>query len=238
MAPTLTATQADLIGWQNDVIKKGQYESLGRVMYISVGDSADYTPPPNPDNYLKRYGRLMTFRRCMLPIALSNDNTQLLITAPLLVSRCPRCKAQQISAGPGTCICEQCLLAYSATPVADLPDVPDPLWVSPERTSDEIQGKVPVAPEKIHSPMLPQRLIDRCEQKDGRPALLSGSDFLVFQPVVRIAYQAETLGMLTAAAGMISCGPGAGGLQTALVIDRFTGEAHFIGGKFVLALKR
>lgn len=238
MSPaTLTGTQADILKYQAGLVRKGMFEPLGRMKMLSIGDSKDYSPPAD-DNFIRKFGRFIDFRRCMLPLALSKDQTQLLVTAPLLRADCSRCKAQFPSGGEGTHVCPQCLFAFAATPRVELPDVPDPFWTPADWTPEEVTGQKQPDPEKIHPPMIPQRLIDRCELRDGKPALLDGTDFMVFQPVVRIAYQAETLGMLTAAAGIIACVSGAGGTQTAFCVNRLTGEAHFFGGKFVIAQKQ
>lgn len=230
----MTGTPADLLKYQSNLVRTGRFEPLGRIMKLSIGDSKDYTAPVN-DNFLQRFGRFMDFRRCMLPIALSLDNSQLLVTAPLLRAQCPKCNTQFPSGGAGAHICPQCLQSFAAVPVADLPDVPDPLWSPAPPSEDEVTGRVPMNPARIHPPLIAQRLLDRCERKDGGPALLEGTNFLVFQPVVRVAYQAENKGSLVAAAGLITCMAGAGGMQTAFLVDRTTGEAHFFGGKFLIA---
>lgn len=230
----IAGTPADLLKYQSNLVRTGRFEPLGRMMKLSVGDSKDYTAPAG-DNFLQRFGRFMDFRRCMLPIALSLDNSQLLVTAPLLRAQCPKCSAQFPSGGAGAHVCPQCLQSFATTPVADLPDVPDPLWSPAAPSDDEVTGRVPMNPARIRPPLIAQRLLDRCERKDGSPALLEGTNFLVFQPVVRIAYQAESNGSLVASAGLITCMAGAGGMQTAFLVDRTTGEAHFFGGKFVIA---
>ena len=230
----MTGTPADLLKYQANLVRTGRFEPLGRMMKLSIGDSADYRPPQG-DNFLQRFGRFMDFRRCMLPIALSLDNSQLLVTASLLRAQCPKCQTQFPSGGAGAHVCPQCLQSFATSPVADLPDVPDPLWTPADWTPEEVQGIVKPDAAKIHPPLIAQRLTDRCEQKNGGPALLEGTNFLVFQPVVRIAYQAETKGTLVAAAGLIACTAGAGGMQTAFLVDRATGEAHFFGGKFVIS---
>lgn len=229
----MTGTPADLIQYQNDLVRTGRFEPLGRMMNLSVGDSADYKPPQG-DNFLQRFGRFMDFRRCMLPIALSLDNSQLLVTAPLLRAQCPKCQTQFPSGGAGAHVCPQCLQSFAASPVAELPDVPDPLWTPGDWTPEEVQGIVKPDAAKIHAPLFAQRLTDRCEQKNGAPALLERTNFMVFQPVVRIAYQVESKEKMVPAVGLITCTAGAGGMQTAFLVDRTTGEAHFFGGRFVI----
>jgi hypothetical protein len=81
--------------------------------------------------------------------------------------------------------------------------------------------------------MIPQRLEDRCEMPNGRIGVVEGTNFLIFQPVLRIAFQPELDRQLVAAVWTIECvyDP-ATQTSMCLLVDRQTGEAHFFGGRY------
>jgi hypothetical protein len=98
-------------------------------------------------------------------------------------------------------------------------------------------------PDRGTVPMLPQRLEDRCEWVDGKPGALEGTNFLVFQPVLVIAYQPEVIvdgrSQLEASMWTIRCIADDGSLLldssgqcATLLIDPRTGETHFFGGVY------
>lgn len=230
----LTATPADTLKYQADLVRTGRYEPIGRMMKMSIGDSAKYTRPPG-DSLLEKFGRFVDFRHCELPIALSLDNSQLLVTARLLRADCPKCAHQFISRS-STEVCPQCLASFSAPPAVKLPDMPDPFWEPKPWTQDEVEGRARPDPAKTRAPMLEQKLTARCEQEASRPALLEGTDFMIFQPVVRIAFQAENSdGRVLPSVGIITCTSGRGGFESAFLVNYKTGECHFFGGAFVIA---
>jgi len=214
---SLTGTPADLITYQRELIRTHNYIPLGRMNKIAIAPSRDWTPPPN-DPYIARYGRLFEFRHQWLPIAQSQDMTQLLITAPL----CDR------SGRVG------------------LPDLPDPSWRAEPWTPAEQgyksdgsmlldgQGKQRFEPrpaEKDQARMIPQRLEDRAEG-NGRKKL-EGTNFLVFQPVLKIVFQPERDRQLQAQAWIIEAQHDPS-TQThmALLMDPATGESLFFGGRY------
>lgn len=222
---TATQTPADLLSYQRELVRTGNYIALGRMLKISIGPSADYAPPDDP--IIRRWGRMIDFRNYSLPIAQSVDRSIVLVTAPL--------------AGPGGAV--------------HLPDLPDPDWKRPELTREEIEGREvkqvvdgreyttrqPVAPDpaKHSPPMLVQKLTDRCEQMDGRPGVMAGTDFLMFQPVLRVVFQPEIEKRLTSTAWILNfCGPDGSLLLDmerrccSLLVDHKTGECHFFGGRY------
>jgi hypothetical protein len=244
MAPTLTNTPADLIAYQNELVRTKNYDALGRMNKIAIGPSADWQPPaPGADPFIDRFGRLIDLRSRFLPIAASKDRSILLITAPLLAKTID---TREFTVG--------------------LPDVPDPSWKPGEWTPEEsgyrvdgtpLNEKYPGQPagweppkvgevrpreivgdpSKRTAPMLPQRLEDRAERPGGRLGVLEGTNFLVFQPVLRIAYQPEIMQdgkpMLQAAMWTIECEfDRATNTCATLLVDPRTGEAHFFGGTY------
>jgi hypothetical protein len=236
---TLTGTPADLIAYQNDLIRTKEYTNLGRANKIAIGPSGDWTPPPfGQDPFIDRFGRLIDLRSRFLPIAMSPDKSILLITAKI-VHR------------DGT---------------VGLPDVPDPTWKpgvwTPEESGYNADGHplnerypgqpagwIPPAPGEVRGVtvnrdvakdtprMIPQRLEDRAERPQGRLGVLEGTNFMVFQPVLRIAYQPEILQdgrpQLQAAMWTIECNyDDATATHPCLLVDGKTGEAHFFGGRY------
>lgn len=239
---TLTGTPADLISYQNELIRTKNYTPLGRANKIAIGPSrdwnaADYTHDP----FIQKFGRLIDLRNRWLPLAMSPDRSMLLVTAPLV--------ARSIETGEI---------------LVGLPDVPDPnakaIGWSHEDMGYRLDGsplneKYPGqpkdwTPEKGRvdltvkaTPMIPQRLEDRAEHPNGRLGVLEGTNFLVFQPVLNIAYQPEIIQdgapKLQAAVWIITCMGPDGSLQldeqgrnAVLLVDPRTGEAHFMGGRY------
>lgn len=243
-AKTLTQTPADILTLQSDWVRTGKYEPLGVMMKMSIGDSARFTPPAG-DALFDLHGRFIDFRRCMMPIALSLDaQGMLLVTAPLLRQSCPNCAAkgktaQFLSSGQSTVVCPDCLKAFTQPPEVKLPDLPDPNWVPEKFSQDEIEGRAPRDPKKIFPRMLPQYLANRCEKDGTRPGLLEGTDYMMFQPVVRIAFQRmmPSTGQLTAAVGLIDCIANDEGKEACFLVNYRTGECHFFGGKYLIAVK-
>jgi hypothetical protein len=112
-----------------------------------------------------------------------------------------------------------------------LPDVPEPDWVVEPYTHDEVTGKAPRDPAKNRAPFIPQRLTDRCEMMNGQPAVLDGTNFLIFQPVVQLVFQPELNKELAPELWTIFFKP-FGQRHAAFLVDHKTGEAFFFGGTF------
>jgi hypothetical protein len=217
---TLTGTPADLITYQNELIRTKNYSPLGRMNKIAIGPSSRWKPVLT-DPFIAKFGRLIDLRNRWLPIAASPDRSMLLVTAPLM--------ARSI---------------HTDELIVGLPDVPDPTGKPMPWTSDEVQGIVPRDSAKDVPAMLPQRLEDRCELADnGTPGALEGTNFLIFQPVLVIAYQPEIIqdgrSQLQAAMWTIRCIDDNGellldanGQHATLLIDPRTGKTHFFGGQY------
>jgi hypothetical protein len=244
---TLTGTPADLIAYQNELIRTKNYRPLGRMNKIAIGPSSRWKPIPT-DPFIMKFGRLIDLRNRFLPIAASPDSTMLLVTAPLL--------ARSI---------------HTDELIVGLPDVPDPNSrpgaLSPEHMGYRPDGtpfneqypgqpagwtpkdlkpgqRTAPLPEVSAVGMLPQRLEDRCELADnGTPGCLEGTNFLIFQPVLRIVYQPEIIEdgrpKMQAAMWTIDCIDqdgqlllDASGQCATLLVDPRTGETHFFGGQY------
>jgi len=222
MAPTATATPADILKYQSDLVRTGNYLPLGRINKIALGPCASYTPPPG-DPFIAKFGRLIDLRERFLPLAYSLDRSQLLITAPLM-DRNGR---------------------------VSLPDLPDPNWQPPERTREEITGvedkeatarlrkETPNAPPVMkpvevdrarNTPrMIPQRLEDRTSDKLAG----SGGRILVFQPVESMAVQPEKDSNLLPTAWVVefSFNP-MDQTHACFLVNAATGECHLFGGRW------
>jgi len=109
---------------------------------------------------------------------------------------------------------------------AILPDLPDPEWAPELWTAEESTGAIKRAESKDLPRMIPQRLEDRTSER------LQGTNFLVFQPVIRLAFQPEIERRLQATAWTIECLPDPGGVGTAFLVDAKTGECFFFGGRY------
>lgn len=162
---------------------------------------SDFWRPTQVDDYLAKFGRFMELRNSPLP--LGQQSGLLLVTAPMV----------QMDGRVG------------------LPDVPNPSWKPPAYTEEEVTGKVQRDPAKDKPPMIQQRLTDRCEMVDGQPAVLEGTDFLIFQPVVSVVFQPELDKKMVAELWTIEFRP-LNGRHCALLVDHKTGETHFFGGAF------
>jgi hypothetical protein len=137
------------------------------------------------------------------PLPLAQSGNQLLVMAPLL-----------------------------ADGRVGLPDVPTPNWVVEDWTREEVTGATPRDPAKNRAPMIAQRLTDRCEMVDGKPAALAGTNFLIFQPVVSVVLQPELDKQLVPELWMINFKADTQGRHCAFLVDHKTGESFFYGGTF------
>jgi len=219
MGRTAVQTDADLIAYQRELVRTGNYFPIGRAQKISIGPSADWQAPAS-DPVIARFGRLIDFRDKFLPIAQSKDKTLLLATSPL-----PAQPEGRIG----------------------LPDLPDPTWSAPTLTREEIEGvektRVVDGRREVYrelppfdaarrlAPFVPQRLTDRCEMVGGQPAVMQGTDFLIFQPVIRIAFQPELENRVIGSAWVIEFSP-VGDRHCAFLVDHKTGESFFFGGRY------
>jgi len=211
-------TPADIIAYQRDMIRRREYKVLGKIARMQFAPSGDWQPPAD-DPYIAKFGRIMEFRGRFLPFAESLDRTMLLITAPMIAFD-----------------------ENGDNKHVGLPDVPDPEWVQAPWTQDESLGKVKRDPLSNRPKMIPQRLADRAERINGRPALLEGTNFLIFQPVTQIQFQPEVGGELMPDLWFLGGKPSEAkpedfydpATQTymVLLVDFKTGESFFYGGRY------
>jgi hypothetical protein len=107
-----------------------------------------------------------------------------------------------------------------------LPDLPDPTWRSSAWSEDEITGVIARDAAKDKPRMIPQRLEDRTSEK------LSGTNFLVFQPVLSFTFQPEIAGEMAGRIWICQFMPTFDGQHCAMLVDQRTGQTHFFGGRF------
>lgn len=220
MTTGTVATPADILKFQNDAVRTGNFEPLGRMQKISIGPNAGWQPRTD-DAILQKFGRFIELRDQPLPIAQTRDRSMLLVCAPLL---------------------------NKVTGRVELPDLPDPNWVAPAPTREEIEGvevtkaitdpatgktitqkirEFPKDSPRAHAKMLKQDLVARAE------GFLEGTNFLIFSPVIRITFQPEINKRMMGDAWVIECKHDpATRTDTALLVDRATGEMHFFGGRY------
>jgi len=227
---TLTMTPADLFKYQNELVRTGKVLPLGRMRTIAVGPCDTYTPPKNdpvisgygPQPQLNARGRMLDFTGQWLPIG-RMDNNYPVVTAPMI----------------------------RKDGYVGLPDLVDPLWRAADYTPEEsanpdcdsdcrkqwdvVDGKrephkhIRLRGDKDKPRLIPQRLEDRTNDR------LQGTNFLVFQPVLRLTYQPEELKSgdqhgFKPAEWKIVFQPEMNGTHAAFLVDPTTGECHFFGG--------
>jgi hypothetical protein len=206
----LKMNPADILKYQNDLVRTGKYLPGGRIQKIAIGPAAGFTPPAG-DPFINKFGRFIELRERFIPFGFSEDRSMLLALAPLV----------------------------GADGRVGLPDVPDPEWAPGKPSQREIEGdeKVDHAGNKYRMPysdvarttprFIPQRLEDRTNE------LLQDSNFLVFAPVEVITFQPEIEKRLIGDAWLIKCGVNpADNTHATLLVDRQTGETHFFGGTY------
>ena len=210
--PSLTMSPVDILKYQNELVRTGNYFPIGRMQKIAIAPAAGWKPRPE-DPVMRLWGRMIELRDSFLPIAHSPDRSMILITATQLD------KQGRVA----------------------LPDLPDPEWTPPPPTREEIEGVKKINPEtgmeytefpkrypKRYTPRLvKQSLFDRAE------GYLTGTNFLVFSPVVNITFQPESDGRLLGDTWLIAAKfNGADNTHPTLLVDRATGETHFFGGVY------
>jgi hypothetical protein len=206
------STPADVLKYQSDLVRTGQYLPLGRMKMIAIAPNKDCPPLPTWDPIMQKWGRLMQLREMVLPIGQSLDRSMILVCAPL----CDR------------------------NGRVGLPDLADPNWKPSAFTKEEIEGvektdahgkkycdAVPRSKEKDAPRNIPQDLRARAE------GFLDGSNFYVFSPVLSISFQPEVNHEMLGTFWAIDCryNP-ADRTHPSLLIDAKTGETHFFGGLY------
>jgi len=129
------STPADILKYQNELIRTHQFEPLGKMKLISIGPNDKCRPNSTWDPVMRKYGRMIQFRGSSLPIAQSLDRSMILVTGWL------RDKDGKVK----------------------LPDIGMPDWKPRDFTPEEVTGVVKRPAEADQCPMIPQKLVDRTE---------------------------------------------------------------------------
>jgi hypothetical protein len=199
-------TPEGVLAYQRMLLRTKNYLPVGRIESISIGPSKYWDPAKfSRDPFIRKFGRFVHLRGRMVPLAISRDGGMALICSVFVL--------------PGGRV--------------GFPDVPDPDWKAEPWTEDEVTRKVIRPIEKDQAPMIPQRMTDRCEYTDDKPAVIPGTNLLIFQPLVRIAYQLEHEGQLMAAGMRMDFRPDTSrvpAVYAALLVDHKTGDAFIYGG--------
>jgi hypothetical protein len=208
---TLKMTPADLFEYQNTLVRTQKYLALGRMRTIAIGPCDTYTPPAN-DPIINGWG----------------DQPQRNARGRMIDLSGQWLPIGQASDDKNMILC--CAPLRRADGYVGLPDLADPTWKAESFTEAEAMD-----PDKFRDPakdrprMMPQRLEDRTNDR------LAGTNFLVFQPVLRITYQPEELKPgdqhgFKPAEWKIEFRPEINGTMCAFLVDQKTGECHFFGG--------
>jgi hypothetical protein len=220
---TLTLSPADLLKYRNDLVRTGKFLPIGRMRTIALGPCASYSPPAN-DPIIRIRGRMIDLSGQYLPIGqVATDDGSLVLCTSTLTNR---------------------------DGYVGLPDLVDPTWRAADFTEEEAMNpdcdvdcrkqtdikdgkRVPHVHIRLRAGkdkprLIPQRLEDRTNDR------LEGTNFLVFQPVLRITYQPEKLKAgehtFEPAEWKIEFRPDSSGTHCAFLADPKTGECHFFGG--------
>lgn len=207
-------TPADVIQFQGDQIRAGQYDEIGRVWAIVLEAAAGAAVPTKAvtDSQgvrLDFYGLESVKGRNLLPrIATTKDKRSLLLLDPIVDQ----------DAKPG------------------LPSIPDPRWKPSTPKPEEIcwdpskhrkGAKAPVY-KPAAAPMIPQKISDRAR------GVLRGTDFLILGPIAQILVRPEGL-----ATGIIlQCGAEIreGGRAMELLVNHKNGQGFFFGGRYQIVV--
>jgi len=208
---TVTNSPASIIAYQNDLMRTGKFQSLGRMKIISIEPHAS-CPVNQADPLMRKFGRMIQFRNDTLPLAWSLDHSMLLVPGRLSNSQ----------------------------GIVELPDLPDPEWTPAAYTEEEISGRryrdaagvfrstrVERPFGKDTPPMCAQSLRDRAE------GFLEGTNFYVLSPVLSVGFQPEKDSILLGTYWGVNCKYNhADRTHPTLLIDAHTGEVHFYGGLY------
>lgn len=206
-------TPEDILKYQNDLVRTGKAQPLGRMKMISIGPNDQCPALPTWDPIMKKFGRLIQLRDMSVPIAMSPDRSMILVPAPLL-DRQGRVR---------------------------LPDLPDPTWRPEDFTEEEVIGREVIdkatgKPTRIQVPRDPAKDTPRMVEQSLRAradGYMTNSNFYVFSPVLSIAFQPEENGRMLGTYWAVECNYNpADRTHPALLIDAKTGETHFFGGLY------
>ena len=238
MTRSLTMSPVDILNYQNELVRTGKYIPLGRMQKISIEPADDWTAPPN-DPVIAKFGRMIDLRDRFLPIAQSPDRSMILVTAPL-VDRAGRVSLPDVPDPgwtPGVITKEELegqdvTLSFAESRLAEAELKGDLRAAAQWRSArDNVKNGHPVRMpyerpiEKDMARLLPQRLEDRTVK------MLEGTNYMVFQPLINLAFQPEIEKRLVGTAWTIRFAfNAADSTHPALLVDRKTGETHFFGG--------
>ncbi|HLW53238.1 MAG TPA: hypothetical protein VKW06_10385 [Candidatus Angelobacter sp.] len=207
---TLSAAEisnpADVLRWQAEQIQQGQYDLLGRVWVIVLADAAGGNLPAKAirnvlGNRLEFYGYDGRSGNPLLPrIAATKDKGTLLLLDPFT--------RQDGAVG--------------------LPDIPDPTWEPPIPTAAQLAFDP--SKQKKEKPYIPPRpAMIRQELAERARAMLKGTRYMVFGPVMQILVRPEGIpdGWILQCGGEVHSGR-----SMELIVNLDTGAAFLYGGRY------
>ena len=210
------AGPADVIHWQHECIRNGQFQVLGKIWMITLEAAAGAQVPGR--NVSDRLGSRIEFY---------NDRGGPEVVGPQIAQTGPR---------GSLLILDPFVRADGAV---GLPDIPMPDWAPPVPSEAELTGAKAYQPPV--APMIPQPLIDRGDGYGGRARgriTAGASTYLVCGPVAQIVVRPmDEQQRILPNAMILKClpstpVPGTQATLMDLLIDAHTGEAILYGGRF------
>lgn len=270
-APSAGAKPADVIAYQRECMQASQYEVLGKIWMLNF-EAAAQAQVPNRSvaqmigTRLEWYSAIGGTQVFGPRIAQTGPRGSLLILDPIVSRECQNCTGKQISNGAVhklRYLGDICPLCGQVSPkfVVGLPHIPDPQWVPPIPTDDQISWSPPPPPRNrdgsikknykppkapdfskpAQAPMVPQNLVDHKDGFGGRARgkiIAGNTTYLVCGPVVQITVRPLDKENRILPQGLLfKClpstpMPGLNSTLMELLIDTATGEAFLFGGRF------
>ncbi len=208
MGAALTSSPVDFLAWQDEQIRTGQYDLMGRV-WVIVLEAAKGAAVPEKKVADKLGVRLefygydgQTGVPLMPQIAVTKDKSTLLLLDPI----------------------------RRQDGVVDLPDIPDPTWTPPLPKKEEIcfdPSKQKNDKTKAYKPPKPGMVSQSLAQRAR--AQVRGTRYLVLGPVMQILVRPDGIpeGWILQCGGDLRSGH-----EMELVVNQDSGQAFFYGGRY------
>lgn len=212
--PGLSAPLEDILKYQRQVVDSGEYEFLGRMKRIVLEAERDArTQSPGVTEKLGHVLEWYNQRRPnggqilnYLPIGQTRDRKMILALEPVV----KRDAIGRLTAEVG------------------LPDLPDPQWKPRQVLNTEQAEKWAASGDLAADPSMISQDLNQLTN-----TIVTGSEYLVFQPIVQVLFQMSIGDVLQAEyATLLFSYDKATDTHPAFIVDRKTGEAHFYGGKY------
>jgi len=213
--PGMASSLDDIFKYQNELVRTAQFDYLGRLKRIVL--EAEEGARTLGDNVTSKIGHVLEwynqphpkggYVQQYLPIGQSRDR-QMVLALEYVVKRD---------------------LNGRLTPEVGLPDMPDPQW-KPRMPKNTQEAEDWQALGTVQHPDMIRQDLNQLTNK-----IVQGSDFLVFQPIAQVLVQLAISGELQAEYATLKYQfDPVTRTYPAFLVDRNTGEAHFVGGRYEL----